>query len=89
MGLLGLRPGVVSSCFCAVGWWQQQLLCLKGGTWSPPFSTGRRCSQHGAPIMQHHPLGKASRKLHKSARDRLNIAIGAILEWPNQEGKPN
>ena len=38
--------------------------------------------------MQHHPLGKASRKLHKSARDRANRVIGAMLNWPNQKGKP-
>ena len=37
--------------------------------------------------MQHHPLGKASRKLHKSARDRVNKAIGAMLDGPNQKGK--
>jgi hypothetical protein len=39
--------------------------------------------------MQHHPLGKASRKLLKSARDRVNKPIGAMLPGPNQEGKAN
>jgi hypothetical protein len=37
--------------------------------------------------MQHHPLGKASRTLHKSARDRVNKAIGAMLDGPNQKDK--
>jgi hypothetical protein len=39
--------------------------------------------------MQHHPLGKASKKLHKSARDRVNRAISAMLGGPNQKGNPN
>jgi hypothetical protein len=43
------------------------------------FSVGWPGSQHGSPIVQHHPLGKASRKLHKSARDRLIKAIIAML----------
>jgi hypothetical protein len=39
--------------------------------------------------MQQNPLGKASRKLHKSARDRVNKTIRAMLGRPNQKGKPN
>jgi len=39
--------------------------------------------------MQHHPLGKASRKLHNSARDRANKPISAMLGRPNQKDKPN
>jgi hypothetical protein len=39
--------------------------------------------------MQHHPLGKASRKLHTTASDRVNKAIGAMLDGPNQKDKPS
>jgi hypothetical protein len=39
--------------------------------------------------MQHQPLGKASKKLHKSAMDRVNKPIAAMLGGTNQKGKPN
>jgi hypothetical protein len=88
-GALDLGAGVVSLPLCSVDWWQQQLLGLKGGAWSLRFSTGRRWPQHGTPRIQHHPLGKASRKLHTSARDRAKKAIGAMLNGPNQKDKPS
>jgi hypothetical protein len=37
--------------------------------------------------MQHHPLGKASRKLHKNARDRAIQAIAGMIDRPIRKDK--
>jgi hypothetical protein len=87
VGVPALGEGVWSLCFCFVGGWQQQLLCGIDAGAPGRFSVGWGRSQQLAPIMQHHPLGKTSRKLHKIARGRMNSAISAMLG--RMDGKIN
>ena len=65
-----------------------QLVCAQSsGRISGRVHPGR--SKSGRRRRQHHPLGKASEKLHKSARDRVNKPIGAMQARSNPKGKPN
>lgn len=89
VGAKGLGAGFVPSLIALVGLWQHERCCPGEDAPFSSFSTDWARSQHVAPLTQQNPVGKTSRMLDKSARDRLNGLILEMLNRPARKRKPS